>query len=77
MAKEEIKFEEKLEKLESIVKELEEGNVDLDDAINKYTEAMKIAKECSVKLDSATKAVNKILNENGELEEFKEMEVKE
>ncbi|MBR3116938.1 MAG: exodeoxyribonuclease VII small subunit [Bacilli bacterium] len=77
MAKEEVKFEEKLEKLESIVKELEEGNVDLDDAINKYTEAMKIAKECSVKLDSATKAVNKILSENGELEEFKEMEVKE
>ena len=77
MAKEEVKFEEKLEKLESIVKELEEGNVDLDDAINKYTEAMKIAKECSIKLDSATKAVNKILSENGELEDFKEMEIKD
>ena len=38
---------------------------------------MKIAKECSDKLDKATKAVNKILNENGELEDFKEMEVKE
>jgi len=77
MAKEEMKFEEKLSKLESIVKELEEGNVDLDDAINKYTEAMKIAKECSTKLDSATKAVNKILTENGNLEDFKEMEVNE
>ena len=76
MAKE-MKFEEKLENLENIVKELEEGNVDLDDAINKYTEAMKIAKECSEKLDNATKAVNKILNENNELEDFKEMEVKE
>ncbi|MBQ1496413.1 MAG: exodeoxyribonuclease VII small subunit [Bacilli bacterium] len=73
----EMKFEEKLESLENIVKELEEGNVDLDDAINKYTEAMKIAKECSLKLDNATKAVNKILNENNELEDFKEMEVKE
>ena len=76
MAKE-VKFEEKLQNLEEIVKELEEGNVDLDDAINKYTEAMKIAKECSEKLDKATKAVNKILNENGELEDFKEMEVQE
>ena len=76
MAKE-VKFEEKLQNLEEIVKELEEGNVDLDDAINKYTEAMKIAKECSEKLDNATKAVNKILNESGELEDFKEMEVKE
>ena len=68
----EMKFEEKLESLENIVKELEEGNVDLDDAINKYTEAMKIAKECSLKLDNATKAVNKILKED-----FKEMKVKE
>lgn len=71
MAKEEMKFEAKLESLEKLVKELENGEVDLDDAINKYTEAMKLAKECSKKLDEAEKAVNKILNENGELEEFK------
>ena len=77
MAKEEMKFEEKLEELEKIVKELEDGDVALDDAINKYTTAMNLAKECSSKLDSATKAVNKILNENNELEDFKEMEVSE
>ena len=71
MAKEEKKFEEKLSDLESIVKELENGNVDLDDAINKYTEAMKLAKECSKKLDEAEKAVNEILKEDGSLEEFK------
>lgn len=64
-------FEEKLNDLETIIKELETGNVDLDNAINKYTEAMNIAKECSDKLDAAEKAVNKILNENGELKEFK------
>lgn len=73
MAKEK-NFEEKLEELELIVRELENGDVNLDDAINKYTEAMKIAKECSTKLDNATKAVNKILKENGELEEFKGLE---
>lgn len=70
----ELSFEEKLNKLEKIVSELEQGNIDLDDAINKYTEAMKLAKECSKKLDDATKAVNKILNSNGELEDFKELE---
>lgn len=70
----ELSFEEKLNKLEEIVSELEQGNIDLDDAINKYTEAMKLAKECSKKLDDATKAVNKILNSNGELEDFKELE---
>ena len=71
MAKEEKKFEEKLSDLESIVKELENGNVDLDDAINKYTEAMKLAKECSKKLDEAEKAVNEILKEDGSLGNFK------
>jgi exodeoxyribonuclease VII small subunit len=70
MSKEEKTFEEKLNDLEKIIKELESGNVDLDNAINKYTEAMKIANECSVKLDEAEKAVNKILNENGNLEDF-------
>ena len=70
----ELSFEEKLTKLEEIVSELEQGNIDLDDAINKYTEAMKLAKECSKKLDDATKAVNKILNADGKLEDFKELE---
>ena len=70
MAKE-IKFEEQLSKLEELVKELENGEVDLDDAIKKYTDAMKIAKECSEKLDNVTEQVNKILTENGNLEDFK------
>ena len=70
MEKSEKTFEEKLNDLELIIKELESGNVDLDNAINKYTEAMNIAKECSDKLNNAEKAVNKILNENGNLEEF-------
>lgn len=73
MAKTEKKFEEKLNELEEIVKELENGEVDLDDAINKYTEAMKIAKECSNKLDTVTKQINEILKEDGTLEEFKDM----
>lgn len=69
----EKKFEEKLKDLENIVKELENGEVDLDDAIKKYTDAMEIAKECSIKLDSVTKQVNKILNENGELDNFEDI----
>ncbi len=70
MAKEEVKFEDKLNELEKMVNELEKGDVDLDDAINKYTNAMKLAKECSEKLKSAEENVNKILTENGE-EDFK------
>ena len=63
-------FEEALTDLENIVKELEAGNVDLEKSIAKYTEAMQIAKECSEKLNSATEKVNKILNDNGLLEDF-------
>ena len=63
-------FEEALEELEKIVKELEMGNAPLDEAIKKYTEAMKLAKICNDKLDNAIKSVNKILEENGKLEDF-------
>ena len=63
-------FEKALQELEGIVKELESGNVDLDNAINKYTEAMKLAKFCSEKLNDATAKVNKILTEDEELKDF-------
>lgn len=68
---EEKNFESSLEELEKIVKELESGNVNLDDAIDKYTEAMKLVKYCGEKLSDATKKVNKILAEDNELKEFK------
>ena len=67
---EEKTFESALQELEGIVKELESGNVDLDKAINKYTEAMKLAKFCSEKLSDARAKVNKILTEDNELKEF-------
>ena len=65
-----LSFEDAIVKLESIVKELESGNANLDDAINLYTEGMKLAKLCGDKLNSATEKVNKILTENGELKDF-------
>ena len=71
MKKEDLSFEEKIKKLESLVKELESGEVNLDDAIDKYTEAMKLAKECNYTLNNKSDKVNKILLENGKLEEFK------
>lgn len=68
--KNELTFEESLQKLESIVKELESGEVMLDDAVNKFTEAMNLSKTCNEKLKNAEDNVNKILKENGKLEEF-------
>lgn len=70
MSKEELSFENNLVELERIVKELESGGVDLDKAIDKYSEAMKLASLCSKKLNTATEKVNKILAENNKLEDF-------
>ena len=69
--KEEKTFESALNELEGIVKDLESGNIELDNAMNKYTKAMNLVKFCKEKLDNATNQVNKILNENDELVDFK------
>ncbi len=63
-------FESALEELEVIVKDLESGNIALEEAMNKYTTAMNLIKLCQDKLDKATKKVNKILTENNELVDF-------
>ena len=67
---EEKKFEELMQDLETIVKELEQGEADLDSSIDKYTEAMNIIKMCNEKLSAAEEKVNKILKEDGTLAEF-------
>ena len=64
------KLEEELTELEEIIKQLESGDLDLDTAINKYTEAMKLAKSANDKLTSAEEQINKILTENNELKDF-------
>ena len=67
---ENLSFEQALENLEKIVQDLESGSTELERAIDKYTEAMKLVKFCSDKLNTATEKVNKILKENGELVDF-------
>lgn len=64
-------FEESLLKLEVIIRELESGEVPLDDMVKKYTEAMELVKFCNQKLANATETVNKILNTDGSFTEFK------
>jgi len=68
------KFEDKIEELDKIINELENGEIDLDDSINKYTKAMKLIKECDKELKDIEEQVNKIVLENNETEDF---EIKE
>lgn len=66
----EMKFEDKMNELESIINELENGEIDLETSIDKYTKAMKLVHECEEKLKKIEDDVNKILLENGELKNF-------
>lgn len=69
--KKELSFEESLEKLEVIVKKLESGEVPLDEAIDNFNEAMKLAKTCDAKLKNAEEAITKLVKDNGEVVDFK------
>ena len=70
MAKTEAKFEEKITELEKIINELENGEIDLDESINKYMMAMKLVQECDEKLKNIEEQVNKMVLENGEVKDF-------
>ena len=69
-----LTFEEKLTNLEKIVKDLENGDIPLDDAIKKFNEAMELANSCNKTLEDATKTINKVLNKEGVLEDFEKSE---
>lgn len=68
--KDELTFEEALEKLAEIVEILEAGDVPLEEAIQKYKEGMDLAQLCNNKLKKVENELTQILQDNGELEQF-------
>ena len=68
-----MKFEEKISKLEEIINDLESGNTSLEDSIDKYTNAMKLIKECDDELKNVEEKISKLVTEDG----IKEFEVEE
>ncbi len=59
----EMCFEEALEKLETIVKQLERGELSLDESLGNFAEGVNLSKVCLTKLDYAQQYVDKILVE--------------
>lgn len=55
-----ISFEEALSELENIVRELEGGQIKLDDAVNAYEKAVTLKKFCQERLAAAALKVEKI-----------------
>lgn len=64
-----MKFEESIKKLEDIAKELEGGELGLDESVSKFEEGMKISKECTKMLNEAEKRINILINNDGEISE--------
>lgn len=66
---EEIKFEEAIKKLEDISKELESGELGLDESVSKFEEGMKLSKICTKMLNEAEKRINILINSDGNIKE--------
>ena len=54
-------FEENLKELESIVAELEKGELSLDESIEKFEKGIEVSKKCNSKLENAEKKINILL----------------
>jgi len=54
-------FEQKVARLENIVRELESGNVDLDNAVRLFNEGKKLARECELLLKSAQEQIDRAM----------------
>ena len=59
-----MSFEEALRELESIVRKLEEGKGNLDDAIDSYSRAAELKKHCEDKLKDAQVRIDKIVTDS-------------
>ncbi|MGL4590033.1 MAG: exodeoxyribonuclease VII small subunit [Mycoplasmatales bacterium] len=70
MEKLELTFEEAFNELEVIMKKLQADDLPLDDAIELFKKSIMLHELCQTKLTNASKEVNYILEETGEVKEF-------
>ena len=65
-----ISFEDSIDKLEDIVKELESGDLSLEEAIKKFESGMKYSTYCNDLLDKTEKKISILLEDsNGNIKE--------
>ncbi len=63
-----LSFEEAMQQLENIVRELESGKIKLDDAVNAYEKAVALKQLCESKLKAAQLKIEKIeISPSGEI----------
>ncbi len=54
-------FEQAIEKLETIVDELEQGDLTLEETLNKFEQGMELSKFCTDKLNQAEQKLKKLV----------------
>ncbi len=63
-----LSFEEAMSALEEIVRELESGDIGLEDSIERYARGAMLKRHCEEKLRTASEKIEKIvLDENGQV----------
>jgi exodeoxyribonuclease VII small subunit len=63
-------FEDALSRLEEITRDMENGDLSLEDSLKKFDEGIKLAEFCNRKLDEAQKKVNILIKKNNKLVEM-------
>ncbi|WP_054957203.1 exodeoxyribonuclease VII small subunit [Paenibacillus dakarensis] len=63
----ELSFEEAMAQLETIVGQLEDGDVPLEKAIDLFQKGMQLSQMCSKKLEQVEQKIEMIVDEGGEL----------
>ena len=61
MAEKKVTFEQAMARLEEIVKQLEQGDASLEDALTLFEEGTRLMKKCTTQLDKAEQKVTKLL----------------
>ena len=61
-----VNFEKALDELESIVEDLESGDLSLEDSLKCFEKGIKLARKCQEQLSKAELQVQKLIEEDGE-----------
>lgn len=69
MENKEVNFEESMKELEQIAKDLENNELDLDTAVSKFEQGMKISKQCSDILENAEKRISILIKDGKDYKE--------
>lgn len=69
---EDLKFEEALKELEYIVRQLEGGEIDLEESLAKFQRGIELSKHCKTTLAHAEETLTQMVKEDGQVVPFEE-----